>query len=197
MSAGADAGIMRCPWPGDDPLYVAYHDTEWGVPLRDDRALFELLVLEGFQAGLSWLTILRRREGFRQAFGGFDPEAMAAYGPADFQRLMGDERIIRNRLKVEASRSNAKAFLAVRERFGSFADYLWRFVDGRPIVNQRQSMADVPATTPLSDAISKDLKAKGFKFVGSTIVYAYMQSAGLVNDHFVWCYRHAELAGKP
>ena len=195
MSGGIGDAPARCPWPGTDPLYVDYHDREWGVPLRDDRALFELLVLEGFQAGLSWLTILRRREGFRQAFGGFDPEALAAYGPADFERLMKDTRIIRNRLKIEASRTNARAFLALREKRGSFAGYLWDFVGNRPIVNRREAMAEVPATTPLSDAISKDLKAHGFKFVGSTIVYAYMQSAGLVNDHFVWCFRHAELSG--
>jgi len=188
---GADAA--RCPWPGGDPLYVDYHDREWGTPLRDDHALFELLVLEGFQAGLSWLTILRRREGFREAFGGFDPEAMAAYGTKDFERLLADPRIIRNRLKVEASRANARAFLAVRDMRGSFSEYLWDFVDHRPVVNSRESMSQVPATTPLSDAISRDLKSKGFKFVGSTIVYAYMQSAGLVNDHLTSCFRYAEL----
>lgn len=196
MTASSEAGPVRCPWCGTDPLYVDYHDREWGTPLRDDPALFELLVLEGFQAGLSWLTILKRREGFRQAFGGFDPEAMAAYGPKDFERLLADPRIIRNRLKVEASRANARAFLAVRDKLGSFSAYLWHFVDGRPVVNAFENMGQVPASTPLSDAVSRDLKSRGFKFVGSTIVYAYLQSAGLVNDHLTSCFRRAELAGE-
>ncbi|MFZ5426557.1 MAG: DNA-3-methyladenine glycosylase I [Thermodesulfobacteriota bacterium] len=195
MTDASEAGPVRCPWCGTDPLYIDYHDREWGTPLRDDQALFELLVLEGFQAGLSWLTILKRREGFRQAFGGFDAEAMAAYGPKDFERLMADPRIIRNRLKVEASRTNSRAFLAVRDKLGSFSDYIWGFVDGRPVVNAWEAMGHVPASTPLSGAVSRDLKSRGFKFVGSTIVYAYLQSAGLVNDHLTSCFRRAELAG--
>lgn len=190
-------GRVRCPWPGVDPLYLDYHDREWGTPLHDDRALFELLVLEGFQAGLSWYTILKRREGFRRAFQGFDPQVVAAYGPAEFERLLADTGIIRNRLKVEAAPINARAFLAVRDKYGSFAKYLWGFVDGRPLVNAWERMDQVPAVTPLSDTVSRDLKAKGFKFVGSTSVYAYLQSAGIVNDHFVSCFRYAELTGGP
>jgi len=183
----------RCPWCGTDPLYTDYHDREWGVPLRDDRALFELLILEGFQAGLSWHTILKRREGFREAFAGFDPEVLATYGPNDHQRLLADPRIIRNRLKVLASTSNARAYLRLRDSGLTLSDYLWGFVDNRPIVNRFQSLGEVPATTPLSDAIGKDLKKKGFTFVGSTIVYAFMQSIGMVNDHLTSCFRHAEL----
>jgi len=188
-------GLTRCPWPGDDPLYRDYHDREWGTPLRDDRALFELLVLEGFQAGLSWLTILRRRENFRRAFQGFDPHAVAAYGPDDFARLLADPGIIRNRLKVEASAQNARAFLAAQERHGGFARFLWGFVDNAPVQNAWERMDQVPATTPLSDAVSRALKAQGFKFVGSTIVYALLQSIGMVNDHLTGCFRHAQLAG--
>ncbi len=191
---GPDARV-RCPWPGSDPLYVDYHDREWGTPLRDDRALFELLVLEGFQAGLSWYTILKRREGFRRAFGGFIPEVVAAYGPKEHARLLADPGIIRNRLKVEAAPLNARAFLAVQGSFGSFADYLWGFVDGRPVVNAWERVDQVPAVTPLSDTVSRDLKSRGFKFVGSTSVYAYLQSAGIVNDHLASCFRFAELAG--
>ncbi|GFK93719.1 DNA-3-methyladenine glycosylase 1 [Fundidesulfovibrio magnetotacticus] len=187
-------GLTRCPWPGADPLYTDYHDREWGTPLRDERALFELLILEGFQAGLSWLTILRRRENFRRAFQGFDPETMAAYGPTDFARLLADPGIIRNRLKVEASARNARAFLATQERHGGFAAFLWAFVDNTPVQNAWERMDQTPATTPLSDAVSRALKAQGFTFVGSTIVYALLQSAGLVNDHLTCCFRHAQLA---
>jgi DNA-3-methyladenine glycosylase I len=187
----------RCPWPGGDPAYLDYHDREWGLPLRDDRALFELLILEGFQAGLSWLTILKRRESFRKAFQDFDPGAVAGYGAEDLARLMADPGIIRNRLKVAAAPANARAFLAVQERQGSFADYLWSFVDHRPLVNAWENAAQVPASTPLSDEVSRDLKAKGFRFVGSLTVYAYLQSAGLVNDHLIGCFRRAELIARP
>ena len=183
-------GLPRCPWSLTHPLYVAYHDAEWGVPVRDDRTLFEFLLLEGFQAGLSWLTILKRREGFRRAFAGFDPELVAAFDAAKLAGLRQDEGIIRNRLKIEAAPANARAFLAVAAAHGSFAHYLWNFVDGRPVVNAWSSMADVPATTPLSDSLSRDLKAKGFRFVGSTICYAFMQAVGLVNDHLTCCFRH-------
>ena len=186
----------RCSWCGDDPLYVRYHDEEWGVPLFDDRQLFEFLVLEGAQAGLAWITVLRKREGFRAAFDGFDPAKVAGYTDLKLDRLLEDPRIIRNRLKVRSARRNAQAFLAVQAEWGSFADYLWHFVAGEPIVNRWQTMADVPASTPLSDRISKDLKRRGFNFVGSTIVYAHMQATGMVNDHLVDCFRHAECASR-
>lgn len=195
-AAGPD-GLLRCTWPGTDPLYLAYHDTHWGVPLHDDKALFELLILEGFQAGLSWLTILKRREGFRRAFKGFDAHIVAGFTERDQKRLMEDPGIIRNRLKVAAAPKNARAFLAVCRERGSFADYLWDFVDHRPVVNAWESTPEVPAKTPLSDAISKDLKARGFAFVGSTIVYAFMQAAGLVNDHLTGCFRYGQLARQP
>jgi DNA-3-methyladenine glycosylase I len=192
-------GQIRCPWCGTDALYVAYHDREWGVPLHEDNALFELLTLEGAQAGLSWLTILRRREGYRAAYaevcGSLTPQAVARLTEADQAALMVDARIIRNRLKISASVGNAQAFLAVQESYGSFDAYLWRFVDGVPVQNALQSMGQIVATTPTSDALAKDLKARGFRFVGSTIVYAFMQSAGLVNDHLVGCFRHGEVAG--
>ena len=187
-------GLPRCPWPGADPLYLDYHDREWGAPLRDDRALFELLLLEGFQAGLSWLTVLKRRESMRRAFQGFDPEALAALTDADLARLLADPGIIRNRLKVAAARSNARACLALRDKGTGLADFLWGFVDGRPVVNRFERMDQVPASTSLSDRLSKELKVLGFTFVGSTIVYAFMQAAGLVNDHLVGCFRHAQLA---
>jgi len=194
MTAYPD-GRIRCPWPGNaDPLYLDYHDTQWGAPLRDDQALFELFILETFQAGLSWHTILKRREGFRQAFGGFDPAVMAAYTDADVERLMGDPGIIRNRLKIEAARANARAVLTLAERNGGFAKYLWEFVDHTPIVNAWENITQIPATTPLSDAVSRALKAQGFRFVGSTTVYAFLQAAGLVNDHLISCFRHAELS---
>lgn len=186
----------RCAWCGTDPLYQAYHDTEWGVPLHDERALFEFLILEGAQAGLSWLTILKKRDGYRRAFAGFDVERVARFDAADVARLLGDPGIVRNRLKVAAAIANAQATLALRDAFGGLGAYFWRFVDGRPIQNAWRTLAEVPARTPLSDTISKDLKQRGFKFVGSTIVYAHMQATGLVNDHTVDCFRHAELAGR-
>jgi len=189
-----DHGKLRCPWPGTDTLYLDYHDREWGVPLRDDQALFELFILETFQAGLSWYLILKRRENFRQAFNGFNPHVMAGYTDRDLSRLMADPGIIRNRLKIEAAQGNARAFLALAQKRGSFANYLWDFVDHTPIVNTWETMQQVPATTPLSDAVSRDLKKQGFRFVGSTTIYAFLQSAGLVNDHLVTCFRHAELA---
>lgn len=187
-------GRPRCGWAVTHPLHLAYHDAEWGAPLRDDKALFELLILEGFQAGLSWLTILKRREGFRAAFEGFDPEVVARYGKEDFARLMADERIIRNRLKVEAAPLNARAFLQVQAEYGSFAKYFWGFVDGRPVVNAWKDMRDVPAVTPLAEKVSKDMRTRGFRFVGPVSVYAYLQSAGLVNDHLEGCFRQAETA---
>jgi len=171
-----------------------YHDTEWGVPLHDDRRLFELLILEGAQAGLSWSTVLRKREAYRRAFDGFDPVVVAGYGKAKVRSLLTDSGIIRNRLKLESAVSNAAAFLCVRGEFGSFDAYLWRFVGGKPVVNRRRSMKQVPAVTPLSDTISRDLKARGFRFVGSTICYAFMQASGIVNDHLVGCFRHAEIS---
>jgi DNA-3-methyladenine glycosylase I len=188
--------MERCAWCGDHPEYVAYHDTEWGVPVRDDRLLFEFLILEGAQAGLSWLTILRRREGYRRAYADFDPQVVARYGDDDRARLLADAGIIRNRAKVDASIGNARAFLEVQDAFGSFSSYIWAFVDGKPIQNAWRSMADLPASTPLSETISRDLKSRGFKFVGPTIVYAHMQATGMVNDHVVSCFRHAELGGK-
>ena len=184
----------RCPWCGHDPLYVAYHDTEWGVPVHDDRALFEFLLLEGAQAGLAWITVLRKREGYRLAFEGFDPEAVARFDEMRVERLLTDDGIIRNRLKVRSAVTNARSFIAVQEAFGTFDAYIWDFVDGRPIQNEWQSIDEIPATTPLADSISRDLKARGFRFVGPTIVYAHMQATGMVNDHLVSCFRHTELA---
>lgn len=184
----------RCAWCGTEPLYRAYHDTEWGVPLHDERALFEFLILEGAQAGLSWLTILKKREGYRRAFADFDADRVARYGEADVARLLADPGIVRNRLKVAAAIGNARATLAIREAFGGLDAYFWRFVDGRPIVNAWRDLTEVPARTALSDTISKDLKRRGFKFVGSTIVYAHMQATGMVNDHTVDCFRHRQLA---
>ncbi len=186
---------VRCPWCGSDPLYVRYHDEEWGAPLHDDRALFELLILEGAQAGLSWYTILKRREGYRAAYDGFVPEVVAGYDPDKLAALAADARIVRNRAKIAASVANAKAFLAVREAFGSFDAYLWRFVDGTPIVGNFAALGEVPPTTPLAETLSRDLKSRGFGFVGPTIVYAFMQAAGLVNDHLQGCFRFRELAG--
>ena len=184
----------RCGWCGVEPLYVAYHDTEWGVPQHDERALFELLILEGAQAGLAWSTILRKREGYRRAFDNFDAARIARYGEADVARLLADPGIVRNRLKVAAAISNARAALAVREAFGGLDAYFWRFVDGAPIQNAWTELGQLPARTELSDTISRDLRQRGFKFVGSTIVYAYMQATGMVNDHLVDCFRHRELA---
>lgn len=182
--------VLRCPWPGTDPLYVSYHDREWGVPLRDDRKLFELLVLETAQAGLSWITILRRREGYRRAFEGFDPERVASYGPDKVSSLLCDRGIIRNRKKIESAVSNARAFLGIRESFGSFSAYLWGFVEGKPIVNHWRDLSELPAKTDLSEAISRDMKTRGFSFFGPVACYAFLQSAGLVNDHLVGCFRH-------
>lgn len=178
---------MRCPWCGTDPLYVAYHDAEWGVPVRDDARLFELLLLEGAQAGLSWITILRKRENYRRAFSQFDAEKIARFDAKKRARLMLDEGIVRNRLKIESATSNARAFLRMQEQ-GSFSDWLWAFVDGEPIVNRPRTMAQVPARTELSDAISKELKKRGFRFVGSTIVYAFLQAVGVVDDHLAGCF---------
>ena len=180
----------RCPWATSDPVYVAYHDEEWGVPLHDDRRLFEMLVLEGAQAGLSWLTILKRRDGYRRAFDGFDPRVVARYGKGEIARLLADSGIIRNRLKVRAAVTNARAFLDVQAEFGSFDRYIWNFVDGRPLQNAWQQLTDIPARTALSDTLSKDLKRRGFSFVGSTICYAHMQATGMVNDHLVDCFRY-------
>lgn len=185
---------VRCSWGDSDADYRAYHDTEWGVPLHDERRLFEMLILEGAQAGLSWITILRKRPGYRQAFDNFDAAKIARYDAAKIAALRTDARIIRNRLKIQATVTNAQAYLALKAERGGLDAYLWDFVDGQPIVNRWKRMDQVPANTPLSDKISKDLKKRGFKFVGTTIVYAYMQSTGLVNDHVMSCFRHAELA---
>ena len=182
----------RCTWCGDDPLYVKYHDEEWGVPEKDDQTLFEFIILEGAQAGLAWITVLRKREGYRALFDNFDATKIARYTDKKLDKLLLDPRIIRNRLKVYGARKNAKAFLKIQQEEGSFSDYMWGFVDGKPIQNTWKSMADVPATSPLSDAISKDMKKRGFTFVGSTILYAHMQACGLVNDHTLDCFRHKE-----
>ena len=187
---------QRCWWPGTDALYIDYHDREWGVPVHDDRRLFEFLVLEGAQAGLSWITILRKREAYRAAFDAFDPEKVARYDARRVEKLLKNEGIVRNRLKVESAVKNARAYLEVQEEFGSFAQYQWSFVDGRPVVNRFKDKKQIPPRTPLSDAISKDLKQRGFSFVGSTIVYAHMQAVGMVNDHVVTCFRHGECAKK-
>jgi DNA-3-methyladenine glycosylase I len=186
---------IRCAWSGTDPLYVSYHDEEWGVPVKDDRRLFEFLVLEGAQAGLSWITILRKRDAYRKAFGGFDPEHVARYGARDVTRLLGNEGIVRNRMKIESAIKNARAFLKVQQEHGSFSKYQWGFVDGRPVVNRYRSMKEIPPRSPVSDALSKDLKSRGFSFVGSTIIYAHMQAVGMVNDHLVSCFRHRQVSG--
>jgi DNA-3-methyladenine glycosylase I len=186
--------VKRCTWPGSDPLYVAYHDREWGVPVHDDRILFEFLLLEGAQAGLSWITILRKREAYRRVFAGFDPKKVARFDKRRVASLMKDAGIVRNRLKIESAIENAKAFLAVQEEFGSFDAYQWRFVDGRPIQNRRRTTKQVPARTAESDAFSKDLKQRGFSFVGTTIIYAHMQAVGMVNDHLVDCFRYRQVA---
>jgi DNA-3-methyladenine glycosylase I len=184
----------RCAWVGDDPLYIAYHDEEWGVPVHDDRALFEFLVLEGAQAGLSWSTILKKRDNYRTAFDNFDPARVAAYSADKLAALLADPGIVRNRLKVHSAVQNAQAFLRVQGEFGSFDAYIWGFVNRRPLQNARRSLAEIPAATELSRAISKDLRKRGFNFVGPTIVYAFMQAVGLVNDHTVDCFRYAALA---
>ncbi len=183
----------RCAWSTQNPLLIEYHDTEWGVPLYDDRKLFEFLILEGAQAGLSWLTVLKKRENYRQAFDRFNPSKVAFYDRTKIGKLLADPGIIRNRLKVEAAVQNAKAFLKIREEFGSFSDYSWRFVNGKPIVNRRKTMQELPATSAESDVFSKDLKKRGFRFVGSTIIYAHMQAVGMVNDHTLDCFRYRML----
>ena len=188
-------GLPRCPWPKQDPLYLAYHDEEWGVPEFDDRALYEKLVLDGFQAGLSWITILRKRENFRRAFDGFEPPKIARYTPRRIERLMADAGIVRNRMKIEGAVLSARAWLEVMEQGPGFSRLLWGFVDGKPKVNTFRSVRQVPAETALSQKISKELAGRGFKFCGPTIVYAFMQAVGMVNDHLVTCYRHAQLAG--
>jgi len=189
-----DAEMRRCPWCLGSDLYIDYHDREWGVPVHDDRVHFEFLVLEGAQAGLSWSTILNKRDAYRKVFAGFDPAKVARFGPARIETLLADPGIVRNRLKVESAVNNARRFLAVQEEFSGFDAYVWRFVDGEPIHNRRRSMGRVPASTKESDALSLDLKRRGFKFVGSTIVYAHMQATGMVNDHLVTCFRHEECA---
>jgi DNA-3-methyladenine glycosylase I len=187
-------GRQRCAWLApNDRLYQRYHDEEWGVPLHDDRALFELLILEGFQAGLSWRTVLHKRDRFRLVFDGFDPELVAAFDPARIEQLMADTGIIRNRLKINAAVTNARSYLVVQEQHGSFSKYLWSFVGDKRIVNHWSDSTQVPARTELSDALSRDLRARGFKFTGSTIMYAYLQAAGVVQDHLTSCYRHEEL----
>jgi DNA-3-methyladenine glycosylase I len=187
--------VARCPWSlNGDEAYQRYHDDEWGVPVRDDRTHFEFLILESAQAGLSWAIVLRKREGYRRAFADFDPERVARFNSRSIERLVNDPGIVRNRQKITAAVGNARGFLRLREEFGSFERYVWRFVDGRPIVNRRRSQSDVPATSRESDALSKDLKRRGFGFVGSTIVYAHMQATGMVNDHLVTCFRHKECA---
>jgi DNA-3-methyladenine glycosylase I len=187
----------RCPWCEGADLYRRYHDEEWGVPVHDDRKHFEFLVLESAQAGLSWSTILKKRENYRKAYRGFDPQIVARFGARDIERLLKDAGIVRNRLKIESSINNAKRFLEIREEFGSFDAYLWGFVGGSPVVNRRRILSEIPAKTELSDRISKDLKTRGFRFVGSTIIYAHLQAVGVVNDHLVGCFRYGELGGKP
>ncbi len=182
----------RCSWCGDDPLYVKYHDKEWGVPVTDDKTLFEFIILEGAQAGLSWITVLRKREGYRALFDNFDVDKIARYTDKKLDELLLDARIIRNRLKVYGARKNAQAFLDVQEEHGSFSDYIWAFVDGTPVQNSWKSLSQLPATSPVSDTISKDMKKRGFTFVGSTIIYAHMQASGMVNDHTQDCFRHRE-----
>ncbi|HTH94396.1 MAG TPA: DNA-3-methyladenine glycosylase I [Rhodocyclaceae bacterium] len=189
--------VQRCAWCGDDPLYVAYHDKEWGKPCHDERMLFELLILEGAQAGLSWITVLRKRENYRKAFDNFDVRKIARYDDKDTARLLADPGIVRNRLKIAATIANAKACLALCEEHGSLDAYLWAYVDGKPLQPRFASMQELPASTPLSDVISKDLKKRGFKFVGSTIIYAYMQATGMTNDHVLHCHQHAPRMGAP
>jgi DNA-3-methyladenine glycosylase I len=183
--------MNRCPWCGTDPLYIKYHDEEWGEPVHDDIKHFEFLVLESAQAGLNWLTILRKRENYRKAYDGFDPNKVAQYDENKLNELLQNEGIIRNRKKIEASINNAKKFLQIQKEFGSFDKYIWRFVDNKPAINQPQDISQVPATSELSDKVSKDLKARGFKFLGSTTVYAHLQATGIINDHLVSCFRHS------
>ena len=188
------ANKKRCTWSGTDPLYVGYHDEEWGVPIHDDRVLFEFLVLEGAQAGLSWSTILRKRDAYRRAFDRFDPRKVARYDKRKVAALLADESIVRNRAKIESAIKNAKAYLDVQAEFGSFDAFQWRFVDGRPVQNRRRTVREIPPRSPQADTMSNDLKARGFTFVGSTIIYAHMQAVGMVNDHVVDCFRHREVA---
>jgi len=185
--------MERCPWAGDDPLYVRYHDEDWGVPVHEDRVHFEFLVLESAQAGLSWITILRRRESYRRLYDQFDPRIVAEYGEEKVEALLGDTGIIRNRMKVESSINNAQRFLEVQEAFGSFDRYLWDFVGGKPLMNRWSEMSQIPASTELSDRVSKDLKKRGFRFIGTTIIYAHLQAVGLVNDHLTSCFRYGEI----
>ncbi|MDR2391217.1 MAG: DNA-3-methyladenine glycosylase I [Planctomycetota bacterium] len=185
----------RCPWCGDDPLYQRYHDEEWGVPMRDDKRLFEFLILEGAQAGLSWITILRKRENYRNAFAGFDPEKIARYGDEEKRELLANPGIVRNRLKIDAAIQNARAFLKTTERHGSFSRFLWDFVEGKPIRNAWRRLEDIPSSTCLSDRISGEMRRLGFKFAGSTIIYAHMQATGMVNDHLTSCFRYREVSG--
>ena len=185
--------IRRCGWCGSDPLYIAYHDHEWGVPEQDDRKLFEMLILEGAQAGLNWLTILKKRDNYRQAFHQFDPERIAHYGDRDIDRLMQNQGIVRNRLKIEAAIRNARGYLQIRNEHDSFSGYLWSFVDGTPIINHRQTLSDIPSRTTTSEKMSKELKKRGFNFVGPTICYAFMQAVGMVNDHTTDCFRYQQL----
>lgn len=190
-----DKNLIRCPWCGDDPLYVKYHDEEWGVPVHHDPLHFEFLVLETMQAGLSWLLVLRKRENFRKAFAGFDPRKVALFSPDDVQRLLQDTGIIRNRMKIHATINNAARFLEVQQEFGTFDKYIWGFVNHQPVINHWQSMAQFPSSSPLSDQVSKDLKKRGFKFVGTTVIYAHMQAIGMVDDHLVDCFkRNKEMA---
>jgi DNA-3-methyladenine glycosylase I len=189
-------GLTRCPWPGEDPFYMAYHDTEWGVPEYDDRALYEKLMLDGFQAGLSWITILRKRENFRRAFDDFEPAKIARYNAKKVHALMNDAGIVRNRAKIEGAVASAKSYLKIMEDGAGFSKFLWDFVDGRPKVNNFKTTASVPASTPISIKMSKELSARGFKFVGPTIVYAFMQATGMVNDHLVTCFCHQRCIGK-
>lgn len=187
------ASKQRCAWSGENPAMIAYHDTEWGVPVHDDRPLFEFLILEGAQAGLSWQTILNKRENYRKAFDNFDPRKIAKYTEEDVARLLADAGIVRNRLKISATIQNARMFLELQKEFGSFNTYIWQFVGGRPIDKKIKSAKEIPATSKESDALSKDLQKRGFKFVGSTICYAFMQATGMVNDHYVTCFRYAEV----
>jgi DNA-3-methyladenine glycosylase I len=184
---------IRCGWCKNDPLYMVYHDTEWGVPIFADDKLFEFLILETFQAGLSWITILRKRENFRKAFDDFDYKKIANYSEAKYEELLLDAGIIRNRLKIKATISNAVSFIEVQQEFGSFSNYIWSFTNGKPIKNKWKTLSELPATTELSDIISKDLKKRGFKFVGSTVIYAHMQATGMINDHIIDCFRHQEV----
>lgn len=185
--------MKRCEWCGEDLFYQKYHDEEWGVPVHDDQVLFEFLILEGAQAGLSWITILKKRENYRKAFSNFDPVKVAHFPPAKIEKLLQNEGIVRNRLKVESTVTNAKAFLKVQKEFGSFDVYIWSFVNGKPIQNRFKTLREIPAKTEISDAMSKDLKKRGFKFVGSTICYAFMQAVGMVNDHVTTCFRYKEV----